>query len=115
MVWDIMGQQGYRSLLQQSYFAGASGAIAVCDSTRPETLGSLQDWIDGIRGVCGNIPVVVLANKADLKDMMQLDASDLQALTQKNNASGYFTSAKTGANVEKSFMDLVKATLAAGE
>ncbi|MDG6221373.1 MAG: ADP-ribosylation factor-like protein, partial [Candidatus Thermoplasmatota archaeon] len=38
MIWDIMGQQGYRTMLQESYFSGAAGALAICDVTRKDTL-----------------------------------------------------------------------------
>ena len=110
MIWDIMGQQGYRGMLQESYFHGASGGMAVCDVTRPETLDNLQEWINGLRGVCGDIPIVILANKADLRDIAQLTPDTLQSFAKENGTTGYFTSAKTGANVEKTFMDLVTLT-----
>ncbi|MCK4717932.1 MAG: GTP-binding protein [Thermoplasmata archaeon] len=111
MIWDIMGQQGYRNMLQDSYFSGAAGAFAICDATRVDTLTSMQSWIDGIRNVCGPIPVILLANKADLTDMTQITPEDLDAAAEKNGASSYFTSAKTRANVEKSFLDLVNKSL----
>ena len=110
MIWDIMGQQGYRGMLQESYFHGASGGMAVCDVTRPETLDNLQEWINGLRGVCGDVPIVILANKADLRDIAQLAPDKLQSVAKENGTTGYFTSAKTGANVEKAFMDLVTLT-----
>ena len=45
LIWDIMGQATFRSLLQDSYFFGAAGALAVCDSTRAQTLDSLEEWV----------------------------------------------------------------------
>ena len=43
LVWDIMGQETFRPLLQDSYFYGAGGCLAVCDSTRAETLKALEE------------------------------------------------------------------------
>ncbi|MCX6658706.1 MAG: GTP-binding protein, partial [Euryarchaeota archaeon] len=44
LVWDIMGQKGFRELLREAYFFGAHGAIAVCDLTNKETLEELRYW-----------------------------------------------------------------------
>ena len=45
MVWDILGQSGYRSL-HSMFYKGASGALIVCDLTRRETYDSLKIWGD---------------------------------------------------------------------
>jgi len=114
ILWDIVGQQGYRTSLQDAYFKGAVGVIAVCDCTRKNTLSILSPWIDGFNKVCGNVPAIILANKADLKEQMQLLPSDLNEFAEKSGAIGsYYTSAKTGANVEKCFIDIALASLAA--
>ena len=73
-----MGQKGFRELLQQAYFYGAQGVIAVCDSTRQETFNELDHWIESTYDVAGRIPVVVLGNKADLSDQIQVSEEDLQ-------------------------------------
>src|SRR2546427_11565351 len=36
--WEIMGQKGFRQLLQQAYFYGARAILAVCDVTPRTTL-----------------------------------------------------------------------------
>ncbi|UCE73663.1 MAG: hypothetical protein JSV56_11645, partial [Methanomassiliicoccales archaeon] len=33
LIWDIIGHQSFRQLLQQAYFYGTHGLIAVCDIT----------------------------------------------------------------------------------
>src|SRR5438093_7047445 len=42
MVWDIMGEKGFRALLKEAYFEGCQGVIAVCDITRKDTLHELD-------------------------------------------------------------------------
>src|SRR5436309_15882399 len=37
MVWDIMGEKGFRELLKEAYFHGAQGMLAVCDMRRKDT------------------------------------------------------------------------------
>src|SRR5204863_4259166 len=49
MVWDIMGEKGFRALLKEAYFHGANGVLAVCDLTRKHTLDDLADWVVVVR------------------------------------------------------------------
>jgi small GTP-binding protein len=106
-IWDIMGNKGFRILLQEAYFHGASGIIAVCDSTKMATKDDLEDWIKAAQGVAGQVPVVILSNKADLKDQMEVAEKDIMELANKYGAVFHaFTSAKTGTNVEETFQKI---------
>ncbi len=42
LVWDIMGQKGFRELLREAYFHGAQGILAVCDITRKDSLQEIH-------------------------------------------------------------------------
>ena len=103
LVWDIMGQKGFRELLREAYFFGAHGAIAVCDMTNKETLEELRYWIKALTDVAGDVPMVFAGNKADLENEMVVKESDLQELASKYDAKAFLTSAKTGQNVENLF------------
>ncbi|MFQ5883539.1 MAG: Rab family GTPase [Thermoplasmata archaeon] len=107
-VWDIMGQKGFRELLKEAYFYGAKGVIAVCDVTRKDTLSELDDWIEGVYSVTGKVPIEFLANKVDLKDSMALAENDLEQASKAYDSRFYFTSAKTGENVEEAFKGLAE-------
>ena len=106
MVWDIMGQMGFRELLQEQYFQGAQGILAVADITRPETLDDLYVWIDQIDRIAGAIPIVLAVNKADLVASTEEAERAARALANAFNGDFLMTSAKTGANVEKAFTRL---------
>lgn len=103
MVWDIAGQKDLRRFFVKSYFRGADGGIAVCDVTREHTLEDLSDWIRHMHEVCGPIPVTILANKVDLKEERVLKEGRLSGFARKHSAPYFFTSAKTGKDVEKAF------------
>ncbi len=105
LIWDILGQKEY-SRLHPVYYQGAEGALVVCDATRPATIKSLEDWSTGFQKTVGKVPLVFLINKADLIDKSTYDTSEAERLAQKFNAHLYFTSAKTGENVEKAFLEL---------
>ncbi len=106
MIWDIMGQRAFRSLLHEAYFYGAKGIIGVCNLTDEETLASLNEWIESAKKVVGEIPIVLLANKSDLKDEIKLSESELKTTATSLNAQYLYTSAKTGENVVNAFLTL---------
>ncbi len=113
MIWDIMGQMGFRELLKDAYFYGAHGVFAVADLTRRETFADLGPWIVGVREVAGNVPVALLANKADAWDRGLIRESDVAGAAERYGAPRYATSARTGENVARAFQDLADRIAAA--
>ncbi|MBI5000152.1 MAG: GTP-binding protein [Euryarchaeota archaeon] len=109
MIWDIMGQSSFRSVLQDSYFFGANGIIAVCDMTRKETLQALDEWAQAVRDVAGGIPIIIFANKSDLRERHQTSEKDVELKARKHSAPFYLTSAKTGENVNAGFQAIASA------
>ncbi len=113
-IWDIMGEKGFRDLLKEAFFHGAKGTIAVADLTRYSTLKELDDWVQGVFNVVGEIPVVFAINKIDLKDevMILYGDKEIDQAVRAFEAPYYYTSAKTGENVEAVFRRLGTMVLA---
>ncbi|MCK5039063.1 MAG: GTP-binding protein [Thermoplasmata archaeon] len=112
MIWDIIGQKEYRNLQNMS-FEGTSGALVVCDMTRPETLTSLTEyWVKALRDIAGNVPIIFMANKCDLVDEVKISREELMAMAKEYDANFFVTSAKTGENVEMAFKMLGKKVMA---
>lgn len=123
MIWDIMGQKGFRKLLQEAYFDGANAAIGIADITQKASLEDLEKWIEAIYGVTGPIPIVVLANKSDLpqhafgeEEMKTLinkysEAYKelLRSLLVRGKKPYMKASAKNGENVEPAFQTIAEA------
>jgi small GTP-binding protein len=107
LIWDIMGDKGFRKLFQESYFFKAQGIIGICDVTRRSTLPALYGWMNIAQSVAGEVPVVFLANKIDLLNEQELELENLQTLALKYDKSeAFLSSAKTGENVELAFRTL---------
>ncbi|HEX9709736.1 MAG TPA: Rab family GTPase [Candidatus Thermoplasmatota archaeon] len=111
IIWDIAGQQTFKHV-KQAYYRGAKGALVVCDVTRVTTLQSLEDWIKSLFEVVGPVPIVILLNKTDLIDQIKFSLADVQDLAARYRAKTMLSSAKTGKNVERAFMDLAKMMVA---
>jgi small GTP-binding protein len=127
MIWDIMGQKGVRELLQEAYFSGCNAAIGVCDLTRKETLEDLDNWRKSIVKASGEIPIIFLGNKSDMKDkaqfskeamkkmlftyMQELGDEKVRLMLARAKEPCILTSAKTGDGVEQSFQTLCETLL----
>ena len=114
-IWDIMGQQGFRSLLKQSYFYGSSGIIVVFDLTRRETFDAIENWMADVREVVGDKPpVIFFGNKCDLPERA-LEEQEMEDMAASYGGPLYYTSAKTGEFVDDAFMELAKRMLDSAE
>jgi len=100
MIWDILGQRTQEKL-HAAYYRGATGAFAVCDFTRPETMKSLKSWLGNFRSTVGSVPVLILGNKSDLEKKFTI--SELETFGTSVGCEVLETSAKSGLNVEKAF------------
>ena len=109
--WDIAGQDDF-NFLRPAFFKNSQTAIIVY-SLEENQLGEdsfehIQNWVKDIYSYCGEIPVIVFANKADLVTEQKLDTSKLAELVKKNSFLGYFiTSAKTGQGVIEAFCTII--------
>ncbi|UCE36646.1 MAG: GTP-binding protein [Thermoplasmata archaeon] len=109
MIWDIIGDIHFRGLLHHSYLHGAGGALLVCDITRPETMESLNNWMESLQGEGdANIPTIFIGNKSDLQGKEKVNEKDMEMLAEIHSSLWYLTSAKTGVNVEEAFKTLGK-------
>ncbi|MCI4369410.1 MAG: GTP-binding protein [Thermoplasmata archaeon] len=114
LLWDLIGEPGYEAFHAWS-FAGSHGAILVSDLTRKETLRSWERyWIPALEKVIADVPIVHIANKADLSGEAEFDARTLSRVVAKHSTSRpslggvdgvttFLTSAKTGENVPEAF------------
>ncbi len=102
IIWDIVGQRAYQKL-RQMYYQGAAGALVVCDVTRSDTLESMVEWTKSLFQVTNPVPVLFLANKSDLIHKAEFKPPDLEAIATEFRSPFFYTSAKSGANVNKGF------------
>lgn len=110
MIWDIAGQDDFRTV-QATYYRGAEGALVVCDLTRKDTLTHLDNWVHAIHHVAGSLPVVFLLNKIDLGIQAAFSEDELKAIATTFKAPYYLTSAKSGQGVEDAFNALSRKML----
>jgi len=105
MLWDIAGRKTLEHV-RSSYHREAEGGLLVCDVTRLSTLENMLKWLNNFFSVTGEVPVVFIANKVDLRNDAEFGEAELAALARKYHSPYILTSAKTGENVEEAFREL---------
>ena len=110
--WDIAGQDDFNFLQPLFYKESRAGVIVF--SLEPNDLGKesfmhVKNWHEEIKKHCGDIPVVLFANKVDLVDESNLNELKIQEIANEYKFLGYFkTSAKTGQGVIEAFNTLIE-------
>jgi len=111
LFWDIAGQDDFL-FLRPSFYRESRAAIIVY-SLEENDLGKrsfedITNWYEDIKNYCGDIPIVIFANKVDLIKENNLDRTNIQELVKKQGFLGYYlTSAKTGQGVHEAFNAII--------
>ncbi|MHA2339900.1 MAG: Rab family GTPase [Candidatus Hodarchaeales archaeon] len=113
MFWDIAGQDKFH-FLQLNFFKNSKAAIIVYSLEENkfgrESFNHITYWYKLLTKYCGEIPIVIFANKVDLVDESKIDDSSIQDIVKKNSFLGYYlTSAKTGKGVTHAFNAIIEA------
>jgi len=127
-IWDLAGQEHFKSV-RSTFYRGAQGALAVYSTVERPSFENIPNWLDEAWNNAGKIfPIVLIGNKIDLRDQFKdnpvmqqtiVTTEEGQALAQRIEDRGAHTSfletsAKTGTNVEASFLELAIKILEAG-
>ncbi|TKJ27596.1 MAG: hypothetical protein CEE42_01450 [Promethearchaeota archaeon Loki_b31] len=105
--WDIAGQDVF-SFLHPTFYRESFAAIIVYsleeNNVGKRSFEHITDWHEDIKKYCGDIPIVMFANKVDLIEENNLDKMDIQEVVKERDFLGYYlTSAKTGQGVHEAF------------
>jgi small GTP-binding protein len=104
MLWDLAGEDAV-SQIRASHLRGAAAYILVADGTRSESLSVALALHEKARETIGEVPYVLVINKADLIEHWEIQASTLQQLSEEGWPL-FRASAKAGTGVEEFFLDL---------
>lgn len=110
LMWDLHGDDEFQTI-KDSYLRGASGLFFVVDGTRTETIEKAKQLQTRSLEVVGELPTLLLANKADLEPAWELEAP-LEQDFGRNNVCR--TSAKTGDGVEEAFHEICRRMIEVG-
>ncbi|MDD1776944.1 MAG: GTP-binding protein [Candidatus Helarchaeota archaeon] len=108
VLWDVAGQAKWTQF-KKAYYQGSLFIIAVFDVTNAKSYRNIKRWVSEAQEILGEkIDFTIFANKIDL-----LEGQAIPAFDEYNQYKGFLapviqTSAKTGKNVNDTFMNIAK-------
>jgi small GTP-binding protein len=99
-IWDTAGQERFGPV-REKYYKGARGALIVFDLTNPTSFEQVNYWLAEVKRCCGEIPIVLAGNKADLRPAVKDETAN--EFASRYDLTYVETSAKTGMNTVKPF------------
>lgn len=106
ILWDIAGESVLNSKIA-SYIRGSAGFVFVADGTRMNTLNTIFQLKTDTEKLLGEVPFVLMINKHDLVEQWDIAPTVLKDI-QDRGWQTFYSSAKTGENVELALTTLAK-------
>jgi GTPase KRas protein len=109
-VLDTAGQEEYRALRDQHIRTG-DGFLLVFSLIEESTFqDAIKDIFPQILRVkdTERVPLVLMANKCDLKNLRTVSENSIKEFSEKNNIVYFETSAKEKKNIDESFYEIVR-------
>jgi len=111
--WDIAGQDDDFIFLHPLFYRGSKGCIIVFsleeNDLGEESFDHIEDWHNELKKYCGDIPVVLFANKVDLVEEDSINTIQIQEIVHKYHfLRSFITSAKTGEGVIEAFNAIIE-------
>ncbi|MHA1989650.1 MAG: Rab family GTPase [Candidatus Hodarchaeales archaeon] len=112
-VWDIAGQETFKSF-RRTFYNGATAGILMFDVTVKESFHHIKDWLHEAQTEIGEqVPFILVGNKIDLKRKRKINIKEMQLLQQEhqNIVMIYETSAKANKNIRELFKSIAETVL----
>jgi small GTP-binding protein len=109
ILWDLAHLEKFDTVVK-SYFHGAHAAVVVYDLTRPHTYREYEAMTKPFFDENPNAGVVLVGNKSDASGSQE-PRKQIEEAAEALGCAYFFTSAKTGENVERTFLALAETLL----
>lgn len=109
-ILDTAGQEDYAAI-RDNYFRSGEGFLLVFSITEHESFSATAEFREQILRVKAEedkIPLLLVGNKSDLEERRQVSVDEARGKADEWGVQYVETSAKTRANVDKVFFDLMR-------
>ena len=111
-IWDTAGQDRFRSITK-NYYKGAHGIILIYDITNKKSFENVRNWINQIKEeVSEKVSIILVGNKIDDEEHRVVPTVEGEKLSKELGLMFFECSAKSGINIDSTFNELVKKTVA---
>ncbi len=103
-VWDTAGRESLAGL-KEAYYIGADAAIIMFSLDNRGSYKNVTRWYKEISKICRDIPIILVGNKADIRDKLRGRQISFQ---RAKNLQYFDISVKTNYQYEKPFLWVLK-------
>ena len=108
-IWDTAGQEKYMSV-NKNLFQKVQGIILMYDITNRESFERLNMWLNIIKEMANDIPIILVGNKIDEENKEEngriIEYSEGEGFGKKNGFQFIEASGLDGTNVDKVFYNI---------
>jgi len=105
-IWDTSGEEKFRSITR-NFYRNADGIFIVFDLTKKPTFDHVKNWISEALDHNDTIKLVLIGNKLDLKNEIEVSNELASSYAKRNNLKYFETSAKEGTNINVAFNTII--------
>ena len=105
-IWDTSGEEKFRAITR-NFYRNADGIFIVFDLTKKPTFDHVKIWISEAHDHNDTIKLVLIGNKLDLKNEIEVSNELASSYAKRNNLKYFETSAKEGTNINVAFDTIV--------
>ena len=106
IIWDTAGQERFKAMSTNT-IKGAQGIVLVFDNNKKETFESLTSWIQQVKEVKDNIPIVLFGNKPDLIEKPEVEKDEAEKFAKDNDMEYFEINVKQNINIENGFKSII--------
>lgn len=106
-IWDTAGQERYMSV-NKNLFLRVQGMILMYDITNRDSFEHVTVWINNIKEICSQIPIILVGNKCDLEEERIVTEEEGKEIAENNKMNFLEASGKNGTNVKEAFYQLAE-------
>ena len=110
-IWDTAGQERFRTITS-AYYRGADGVMLVFDKTSRDSFDHIPDWLDEINKYSDTSSRIIVGNKQDSGEVIQVDEETGKKLAASRNMNYVETSALNGNQVSLAFEIMARELIA---
>jgi len=82
-LWDLAGQERYRSMAK-AYYRGTHGVLLVLDVTKKSSFDNLIFWLNEVTEYSNtDMTIMLLANKTDISNEQAVPSNELREFAKK--------------------------------
>ena len=107
IIWDTAGQERFHSI-SSGTIKNSQGIIVAFALDDLSSFNNVITWLQDVREISTNIPIVLFGNKCDLVDNRKVEKEEAEEFANNNEVTYFETSAKENINIKEGFDKIIE-------